>query len=250
MKIQNCELKRLLPAFMKEQKDVVALADALDPIIRRIGELLPLMSDFDSIDDLPEETLDLLAKELSIDWYKKGEPPSVKRSVVKNSDRVHMTLGTPEAVRQVAADFYGDAKIEEWFEYDGQPGHFRISVLEHSGSIVTPDELYALVEKVKRAGAIMDGVDFSWENYLTVYCGVAISSVSRGADIIVPPFAWDNYVTVYCGIASTRVRREPSITVPFMEPKIENPVTVYAGAGTYRTIKATIVEIGGTENGI
>ena len=258
--------------------EVQCLSYALKCEIQKILDVSQTTMVHAGIDNLPEHILDELAKELNLNWYKADCSLSVKRAIVKSSDTVYMTLGTPEAVRQVAADFYGDAKVEEWYDYDGEPGHFRISVLEQGGSLTTPDILYTLVDKVKRAGAIMDGVDFSWENYLTVYCGVAINSVSKGSDIIVPPFSRENYLTVYSGIATGAVRIEapidippgevpidvqpgeapiyvppeedPVVEVPIEWPKLENHLTMYVGSATHRAIREIITVEGGIEHGI
>lgn len=171
MKLQDCEFKRLLPMFMREEADNVALADAIDPIIRKIGELLPLCSDWENTDKLPEDFLDALAKELDIDWYKWDGSLDAKRALVENSDLVHMHLGTKAAVEMVVKDYYGGAEVKEWFEYDGEPGHFKITVDDESSEIVYPEQLAALVKKVKKASAVLDDVDFVWNAYETIYFG-------------------------------------------------------------------------------
>ena len=233
MKIQNCELKKLLPAFMKEQKDVAALAGSLDPLIRQIGALLPLCSDFEAMDSLPEEVLDLLAKELSIDWYKKNEPLDVKRSVVKSSDAIHMILGTVEAVLQVVSDFYGGATIEEWFDYGGEPGHFKIHADNESGGIVFPEELNALVDSVKRAGAILDTVEFIWSTYETIYFVLTSKSLVTLPTLHVEGSLWLGE-TIYVGAGTTSKLTPPSST-------IESPVwttgTFHSGTGSLSALR-------------
>lgn len=171
MKLQDCEFKRLLPMFMREEADNVALAEAIDPIIQKIGELLPLCSDWENTDKLPEDFLDALAKELDIDWYKPSGSLEAKRNLVQNSDLVHMHIGTKAAVEMVVKDYYGGAEVLEWFEYGGEPGHFKVSVDDETSEIIFPDELAALVKKVKKATAILDDVDFVWSAYGTIYAG-------------------------------------------------------------------------------
>lgn len=185
MKIQDCEFKRLLPMFMKEEADNVALAEAIDPIIRKIGELLPLCSDWENTDQLPEEFLDALAKELDIDWYKPSGTIEAKRNLVQNSDLVHMHLGTKAAVEMVVKDYYGGAEIKEWFEYSGEPGHFKIQVNDETSEIIYPEQLAALVKKVKKASAVLDDVDFVWTAYETIYAGVAVAITYHMPDLII-----------------------------------------------------------------
>ena len=202
MKLKDCEIIKLLPLFMRQESDVAALAEVLDPVIRQIGELLPLCSDWENTDELPEDILDELAKELDIDWYKKDETVDVKRNVVKSSDLIHMHMGTAEAVKRVVSDFYGGAVVEEWFEYEGSPGHFRVTVEESGGSMVFPEELYHLIKKVKKASAVMDGVDFNWTNFQEIFFGVAVNSTEKWTlfvDASSEDFEWRAPQTEYAG---------------------------------------------------
>ena len=128
MRLTDCKFERLLPLFMQNQPDDLAIARELDPIIRYFGEKVKLCSDWGVIDDLPEEFIDALAWELDIDWFnpKADRTLDIKRELVKNADNVHKHLGTKAAVESVARDIFGNGTVEEWFEYSGTPGTFKI----------------------------------------------------------------------------------------------------------------------------
>lgn len=128
MKITDCEFEKLLPLFMRNQPDDLAMARALDPVIRNIGEKIKLCSDWGVIDDLPEEFVDALAWELDVDWYapKTDKTLDVKKELVKNADKVHKILGTKAAVESVAKDIFGNGTVEEWFQTGDAPGYFRV----------------------------------------------------------------------------------------------------------------------------
>jgi len=215
MRLADCQIEKLLPLFMREEADNIALARALDPVVRDFGNKIKWCSDFENIDHLPEPFLDALASELGIDWYKRTADIDVKRELVRNSDLVHRTLGTKYAVEQVVADYYGDAKVVEWWEYDGEPGHFKISVSEDKAKIVFPEELYLLISKVKKASAILDGVDFNWTNYQKIYGVVASTQVFRQPEIIVTAsdddLSWLSPLTFRVGIGQHYTEISPSI---------------------------------------
>ena len=78
------------------------------------------------IDELDEQTLDVLAYDLHVDWYDYSYPIEVKRQTIKDSVKVHRKLGTKYAVETALGAVYPGTKVQEWFEYEGQPHHFHI----------------------------------------------------------------------------------------------------------------------------
>lgn len=184
MRLTDCEIEKLLPLFMRAELDNIAIAKTLDEVIRYIGENITLCSDWGVIDFLPEDFLDALAWELDIEWYDKSADIDVKRSLIKSSDKVHAHNGTKAAVLKVVEDYYGGGIIEEWFEYGGDPGHFKISVTSEDMHITVPEEFIALVNKIKRKSAILDGMDFTWTNYQKIYAGCAEYKSYHNADLI------------------------------------------------------------------
>ena len=173
MKLTDCEVERLIPLFMRKQPDIVALCRELDPVIRDIGNKLKLLSFWGSLGDQPEEALDRKATDLDISWYRKGAALDKKREMIRSADQVHMKLGTKWAVDFVLSMYYDNAVSEEWFQYDGDPGHFRVIVRDTDFDPDLPMEMLDLLNEVKRAGAILDYVEHEWEEYLTQHIGAA-----------------------------------------------------------------------------
>ena len=178
MKLSNIEFIRFLPQFMRDDPAVKGLAAAVDTIVRGITTANKKLSTWDCIDELTEAELDELAWELNIPWYESSASISIKREIIKNSDKVYAHLGTKWAVENVINTYFGDGKIEEWFEYDGSPGHFRVLSSNPSINNERLTEFLSLLQKVKRATAKLDGIILTLDAELLLSTGVAIHEVS------------------------------------------------------------------------
>ncbi len=87
MKLQEAEILKLLPAWMRDDDSVKGLAEGTDEVTRALAARIKLMSRWNQIDQLDEQTLDEMAWELNIQWYDSTAPIEAKRAVIRNSDR-------------------------------------------------------------------------------------------------------------------------------------------------------------------
>ena len=90
---------------------------------------------YTAIDSVAEPVLDALAVNWKIDWYDTGYDIDRKRRIVKTALTIRRTMGTVGAVRAQADAIYPGSTLEEWFEYGGTHGRFRLRV-----NIVTVEE--------------------------------------------------------------------------------------------------------------
>ena len=173
MKLSELEFIRLLPQFMREDTAVQGLSIGLDIIIPQLSESIKYLTTWDQIDNLSEAELDELAWELNILWYELDADISVKREIIKNSDKVYQHLGTKWAVENVIKSYFESGYIKEWYEYDGEPGRFRVYSSDPS---ITGDRLPSflnMLNKVKRASAKLDAVYLELETNGSITYGVA-----------------------------------------------------------------------------
>lgn len=174
MRLDNIEFIKLLPQFMRNDGVVQGLAAAIDKIVPNVSEKLKTASTWDCIDKLSEAELDALAWELNIYWYDYGADIAIKRELVKNSDMVHQSLGTKWAVESIIKTYFGSGYVEEWFEYDGEPGHFRVFSSNPTVSNERLLEFVALLNKVKRASAKLDGIFLTLTGEVILSAGAAV----------------------------------------------------------------------------
>ena len=173
MKLSNLDFIRLLPQFMRDDTAVQGLAAGLNEIIPELSQSVRTLSTWDHIDDLSEAELDELAWELNILWYDPTAAIAIKRDLIRNSDKVWQSLGTKWAVENVIQTYFGAGYIEEWFEYGGQPGRFRIVAQNPSLAEETLQEFMNILNKVKRASAKLDGISIVLDGVLNLSAGVA-----------------------------------------------------------------------------
>ena len=125
------------------------------------------------IDELDEGVLDILATDLKVDWYDFDASLAEKRRTIKDSWFVHKRMGTKAAVERALSDVFPDSKVEEWFEYSGDPYHFRVILdLTDTEDTVNIDTALQRVRLFKPARAVMDDA----EPIIKISCGIVIET--------------------------------------------------------------------------
>lgn len=190
MNTQNVDIVKLLPAFMRDDCAARGLSAPMSDMVQEISATLDLLSTWDHLDTLPEKDLDELAWEINLLWYNKAASMDIKRSIVRNGFLTHSKLGTKWAVENVIATYFGVGIIREWWEYAGDPGHFKVLSTNPTITNERLDEFLLLLEKTKRLTAKLDGVFITLTNKLYLYFGFAYHDVTHerhriGADIII-----------------------------------------------------------------
>lgn len=179
MKLSTLEFIRLLPTFMRGDAAVQGLAAGLDEIIPGLAQSIGRLTTWDRIDELTEDELDDLAWELNILWYDKAAGIDAKREIVKSSDEVYRHLGTKWAVESVINSCFGEGYLREWFEYDGEPGHFRVYSTNATINNERLVEFLNLLYKVKRASSKLDGIYITLTGEMRLSAGIAVYEHER-----------------------------------------------------------------------
>ena len=174
MKLENLDLLSLQAWYMQHDPVIKAFCQVLEIDFKEIAKALPSISEWNQIDNYNDELLDELAWEYHIDWYDSTVDEYIKKKLLKNSDKVHMRLGTPWAVEQVVTDFFGDSSISEWFEYGGEPHFFRIFT---GAPLKTYDDYMKFMgrlEKIKRKSSWLEFMQIKPRLEEQIYIGGAV----------------------------------------------------------------------------
>lgn len=117
-----------LPVALQKDPSVVALAEAIAELLARRPEEIDRLRIYPAIDRLDERLLDILAYDFKVDWWDADYSLEEKRRTLKDSWRVHKMLGTKAAVERAISAIYPHTQVLEWFEYGGEPYHFRLDI--------------------------------------------------------------------------------------------------------------------------
>ena len=117
-----------LPPALRTDPSVVALAEALSELLAARPAEIERLRIYPAIDTLEEPLLDILARDFKVDWWDPEYSLEEKRRTLKDSWRVHRLLGTRAAVETAISAIYPHTQVLEWFEYGGEPFHFRLDI--------------------------------------------------------------------------------------------------------------------------
>lgn len=202
MKIQDIDLKQLLPLFMRRQEDNAALADALSEPLRVFAREIAKLSTFGHLEDLTVEELDDLADELRVLWYDRSFTPEQKRVLLATSDKVYMRLGTKAAVQQVLTDIFGTSFIDEFWEYGADPHFFRIRVANPAA--LTRDniaKLMRLLEEVQRKSQWLEKILCELRGSLQLNVGLHLTTQQ---DVYITLNNWQTHTETPLNIANAQ----------------------------------------------
>lgn len=117
-----------LPQALQGDDSIVALARAISSVLSGRVEEIDHLRIYPAIDQLDEPLLDILAHDFKVDWWDADYTLEEKRKTLKDSWRVHKLMGTKAAVETAISAIYPNTKVLEWFEYGGEPYHFRLDI--------------------------------------------------------------------------------------------------------------------------
>lgn len=116
------------------------------------------------VDNLPIDALPHLAEQKHItgnEGWIQADTEQEKRNLIKNAIEIHRYRGTKYALLKVLETFGVDGEIKEWFEYSGDPYHFKVvlNVFTHPISEETEQKLVALINDYKNVRSWLEGVE-------------------------------------------------------------------------------------------
>ena len=159
------EIEKWIPRFLTRDRNCYALAKGIEAglnALNRIAEAgLACLSD---VETMPEWRLDELAWEYAADWYGPQAEIPEKRSQIAGAFAFYNRLGTVYAVKKAVEATFGAGRVEEWYQYNGTPYHFRIfadgSSMSGAGSL----KLQRMVQRVQNVRSVLDQICFTGES--------------------------------------------------------------------------------------
>ena len=180
------EFETILPPNSTELEVAVdeTIATRLDAVETPIIDLI-------DIDACPAGFLPFLAWGLSVEDWDSNWSDTQKRQVIKSTYQIHQTKGTVYAVEAALAALDIPAILEEWFNYGGDPYHYRIA-LDLSGRGADFSELQSLYNSVLKAANVRSVMD-ALQIYLTRTdkAPMIAAACTSGQSLTIYPMAQD-----------------------------------------------------------
>jgi len=169
--IRDVDLTRALPEPLKSDPDMRALGMVIAGELQENIRLAQNAVIFARIDELPEELLDILARDFNVGWYKDSYSIEIKRLLIRECVRIHKRKGTKWAVETALQALYPNTTVEEWFEYGGEPHFFRVH-LNITGAapedIPDIDTIRRTIWLYKRLSSWLEDIIFTLEEEIEV----------------------------------------------------------------------------------
>ena len=149
-------LLAIFPRALRVSPDYWNLAQVIAPELAALFAAAERCAIYCRVDTLPEEILDALAADLDVFWWKPNATSAEKRLGIKQALAGHRQLGTVQAVKDAVNTYLGGGTVEEWFEYGGEPHHFRITGADVEDIMADYPSFLRVLGGVKRASAVME----------------------------------------------------------------------------------------------
>lgn len=205
-RLKNLQLTQLLPASIAADATVKNISRAVETILQTVAGQTSAVLLLPHLDELPEAIIDELAWQYHVDTYSADFSIEVKRQLIRQSIAWHHKKGTPAAVTDMLSTIYASAQLEEFWEYGGEPYHFRVTVGEdRTDSAQTIDDAIRVIKLSKNVRSWLDGIKFRRNVAGTLYTGAFTAKNKR-----VELFAHTELATnsLYVGGVIMRNRRQ------------------------------------------
>ncbi len=214
-----------LPFALARDDDKKSLAAAIAKELVKLIVSTDNAAIFPRIDKLPEQALDILAYDLKIDWYEADAPIGNKRRAVKDCILVHKYKGTKYAVETALLSMYNSAAVTEWFEYGGEPFHFRVKVFGSTGSGLKT--LHLKIQYAKNLRSVMDSVEFvlTPDSDIEIFVGARLAAlekwicaalINQNDDVFTVKKQY--YAGLICGAKVKQITVHSELDIPPAEP--------------------------------
>ena len=159
IKLSGSRFTDIMPENLASQVETKAFAYAVGRQIEKLCAYSDAARTYAAIATMPEWLLDYMAVELRTPSYDENYSLKTKRALIQGSLLFYTQMGTPAAVNRIIETIFETGYIEDWYESDGDPHHFRAYVGD--GGEVGPGELEEfrrVLSSVKRLSSWLDDI--------------------------------------------------------------------------------------------
>lgn len=174
--IDQVSIYDLLPPNAQADPTVSAAARSLDGRMRELTQQVKDLSFYRRLLEgkITDAEADERAWQDHVDFWDTSLPLEQKIQLLLKSKEFHRSKGTPGAIEDLVTILFGEGKVEEWFEYGGEPYHYRVTTNNPEVTLDRAQEFYRAVESVTRLSAQLEEVILSQTESLQLYFGTGM----------------------------------------------------------------------------
>ncbi len=179
--LQKATINELLPSSVKDDEVISNLSKALSSELQNITNNINQILFYPNIKQLPETIIDLLAEQFQVNFYDiLGLDLEVKRELVQNSMLWNKKKGTKAVMQQMISTLYNsNCTIKEWFEYDGEPYHFKLFIDNVSFKKEDLDNITYIINELKNVRSHLESIAINMIVKSNLYCGGVVIKRSK-----------------------------------------------------------------------
>lgn len=181
--LYNSDITNILPEVLANNAKTKALGYAISMAMKKLMDYCKNISVYAAIDTASEQVLDLLALELNTQYYDDSQSIDVKRSLIKNTLAWYLKIGTVAAVQEAVEAVFGEGVIEEWFQYGGEPYHFKVQTSTLNSTDEMIQQLTELISTMQNVRSHLDSVIVEAVQQLQLYNGCTIEAIADSVTI-------------------------------------------------------------------
>lgn len=126
MNIHNVDLVKLMPQNFLADDKAKKICEAINTELQGLAINTKFAEASYDVDNATSAVLEHIAWQLNSELFFLGVTLEEKKRLVKEAIQLHRRKGTKYAVEHAIQLIFPNAKVEEWFEYGGNPYYFRV----------------------------------------------------------------------------------------------------------------------------
>lgn len=133
-------------------------AYALDRQMAKIHKLAKQITVWSNLDNVDPKYYDFLAMTIRAPYYKSEYSNILKLRLIKSALLTRMYAGTIGAIEELLSHTFPNATFVPWYEYDGKPYHFKITIRD--GLTEGAQKLFEeMLQRTKAARSIIEAIN-------------------------------------------------------------------------------------------
>lgn len=135
-----------------------AMGYAVDRQMKKLMQFMRKVSVWSDLDHVDPKYYDYLAASLRAPYYSSEYDDEMRLEILKKTLQIYMFSGTVLAEEELLKRIFTDAVFVPWYEYGGEPFHFKIATpTEPSEEMIR--KFLTILQRVKAQRSILDGID-------------------------------------------------------------------------------------------